>query len=267
MKARYLPVSSWLLAIGAGAVLFIGVFARFDPASARHSVAAASASPPPRIQDDQPVKASPPDPLSPGMSEIIKLAQAHLDEGVILAYIQNSGRAFSPTADELLYLSGLGASQDVLGALVNSAPPVATPRIAMAPPAAPAPAPAPAMLSPVASQPEPDTAADAFYSAPAPGSWQPSSDYDLVQQPVVETIPPGLSVNYAGPWLPPLSYPLPAHRDESRKITTAAVEHPATPAPRSEVLNPPVHKAPSLPAPPEPAHAASPPTGAAKSGK
>src|SRR5665213_3335370 len=126
MNTRNLPASFLLLAIGAGAVLLIGAFTRFDPTNSPLA-AAPSPAPPLLTQDDPPAEAASeptlPADLSPGLSELIKLAQAHVDESVILAYIKNSGQVFSPSADEILYLSDLGLSQDVIGTLVKTAPP------------------------------------------------------------------------------------------------------------------------------------------------
>jgi hypothetical protein len=81
--------------------------------------------------------------LSPGLAEIIKLAQAHIGDDTILAYIQNSGQSYNPSADEILYLSDLGVSDKVVAALVNkpdAAPPAAS-AAALMPETPPAPAP------------------------------------------------------------------------------------------------------------------------------
>jgi hypothetical protein len=207
MNTRNLPVSAWLVAIGAGAVLIIGAFARFDPASSPRPVADASTSPPPLTQDDPPAVAAReptlPSDLSPGLSEIIKLAQAHVEESVILAYVKNSGQVFSPSADEILYLSDLGLSQDVIGAIVRTAPPAATPQNPQI--IATAPAPASPLAGPPAAVSQPDSASGAsvFYNDLAPyGAWVQQPEYGLCWQPTVETIDPGWSPYVdAGQWL------------------------------------------------------------------
>jgi hypothetical protein len=197
MNTRNFPASVLLLAVGAGAVLLIGAFARFDPASSPNP-AAPSPSPPPLTQDDPPAEAADgptlPVDLSPGLSEIIKLAQAHVDESVILAYIKNSGQVFSPTADEILYLSDLGLSQDVIGTVVKTAPLASAP-LASAPQtdqdtaAAPGPAPAAEGAPAAASQPQPDPSAGVFYNDLASyGTWTQQPDYGVCWQPTVETI-------------------------------------------------------------------------------
>jgi hypothetical protein len=199
-----------LLSIGAGAVLLIGAFARFDPASSSHA-AAPLPSPPPLTQEDPPAETAAdamlPANLSPGLAELIKLAQAHVDESVILAYIKNSGQVFSPTADEILYLSDLGLSQDLIGAIVKTAPLAAAAPIAPATADAPPPVAAPAAtlagppLAPV--QPPPNASAGLFYNDLASyGTWAQQPDYGLCWQPTVETINQDWSPYVdAGQWL------------------------------------------------------------------
>jgi hypothetical protein len=146
-------------------------------------------------QEDAPAEAETPPALpaklTPGLSEIVKLAQAHVDESVILAYIKNSGLVLSPTADEILYLSDLGLSQNVIGVLVQNAPP-ATPQAAEETAAEAAPAAA-----------GPPQSAGVFYDNLAPyGVWEQQPDYGLCWQPTVETINPEWRPYVdAGQWL------------------------------------------------------------------
>jgi hypothetical protein len=188
MNTRNLPTSVMFLAIGAGAVLLIGAFTRLDPASTPLP-AATLPNPLPLTQDDPPAEAAAgptlPADLSPGLSELIKLAQAHVDESVILAYIKNSGQVFSPTADEILYLSDLGLSQDVIGVLVKSAPPASPAQIAQETADAPAPAGPPA----AAGQPQADASTGVFFNdLSSYGTWAQQPGYGLCWQPTVETI-------------------------------------------------------------------------------
>jgi hypothetical protein len=193
MNTRSLPSSILWLAIGAGAVLLIGAFSRFDAASSSHA-AAPTAHPRALTEDDPPAEASAegqlPADLSPGLAEIIKLAQAHVDESVILAYIKNSGQVFSPTADEILYLSDLGLSQEVIGLLVKSAPPEPPAMMAQEPPAgAPLPTPTPLDLLASASQMQPDANRGMFFNDLASyGNWLQQPGLGEVWQPTVETI-------------------------------------------------------------------------------
>jgi hypothetical protein len=214
MKTPNLP--AWLLVLGVGIVLFIGAFARFDPAGSAHPTAPSPPVPPPLTEANAPAEAAGepawPANLSPGLAEIIKLAQAHVDEGVILSYIKNSGQLYSPSADEILYLADLGLSQNVIAALFKQAPP-ATPQASQetaasfapvpppaAPPAlafAPLPVPSPA-LQPASAPP-----ADLFHDDLAPyGAWTQEADYGFCWQPTVETVNPGWRPYFdAGQWL------------------------------------------------------------------
>jgi hypothetical protein len=213
MNTRNLPVSAFFVAVGAGAVLLIGAFTRFDPASAPRPAAELSPSPPPTARDDPPAEATSgptlPSDLSPGLAEIIKLAQAHVDEDVILAYVKNSHQVFSPTADEILYLSDLGLSQNVIGAIVKTATPAAPAQSPQEIAAEPAPALAPAPASPpaaplaAASQPDSAPSAGAFYNDLAPyGTWVQQPDYGLCWQPAVETSDPNWTPYVdAGQWI------------------------------------------------------------------
>jgi hypothetical protein len=203
MNTRNLPILAWMAAIGAGTVLIIGAFARFDPASS-------AASPATSIRDDPPAEMKStlavPAHFSPGLSEIVKLAQAHVDEGVMLAYVTNSGRVFSPTADEILYLSDLGLSQDVLSAIVKTAPAAPVPPTSQVAVASPTPLPPPTEPPPAAAAIQPDTptpTANVFYNDLAPyGAWTQQPDYGLVWQPTVETIDPNWTPYVdAGQWM------------------------------------------------------------------
>ncbi|MGO8701945.1 MAG: DUF6600 domain-containing protein [Limisphaerales bacterium] len=186
MKSPALSSYVWLIAIGATAVLLVGAFARFDPsASAKIDLPAGSdafAAAAPEAAGEPALPAN----LSPGLAEIIRLAQAHVEEGVILSYIQNSGQVYTPSAEEILYLSDLGLPQNVIAALFKDRP------------APPAPEAAP-LASGVASRtpPGPDSASPAtaapdsnfFYNDLAPyGAWVEVPDYGLSWQPAVETI-------------------------------------------------------------------------------
>jgi len=203
-----------MVAIGAGLVLIIGAFARFDTTSIARPAVNPSPTPAALTQDDPPpadAAGGPtlPPSLSPGLSEIIKLAQAHVNEGVILAYIKNSGQAYSPTADEILYLSDIGLSQDVIGALVQTAPPAAKQQPSPALAASPSTSPSPPIatptepLTPEASQPEAASAPNIFYNDLTPyGAWVQQPDYGLCWQPTVETIDPNWTPYLdAGQWM------------------------------------------------------------------
>jgi hypothetical protein len=186
MKSPGLSTCVWLLAIGATATLLIGAFARFDPSAAAKtgpaasSVALANSGAAPESAGAPTLPAD----LSPGLAEIIRLAQAHVDEGVILAFIQNSGQVYTPTAEEILYLADLGLPQNVISALFKDNPPATPPgssAIAAAPPTIPEPGASPS--------PAPTPDSSFFYNDLAPyGAWVQAPDYGLAWQPTVATI-------------------------------------------------------------------------------
>jgi hypothetical protein len=61
--------------------------------------------------------------LTPGLADVIKLTQSNVGDDVVLGYIKNSGNAYKPTADEILYLNDLGVSQNVINALMQNGKP------------------------------------------------------------------------------------------------------------------------------------------------
>src|SRR5213594_3082242 len=51
-----------------------------------------------------------PDNISPGVAEVMRLAEAGAGEDVVLAYIENAGSSFNLTVDQILYLKDNGVS-------------------------------------------------------------------------------------------------------------------------------------------------------------
>jgi len=206
MKTPNLPASAWLLALGVGLVLFIGAFAHFEPASSAHPTAPAPV-PPPLTEAKTPAEAAGeptwPANLSPGLAEIVKLAQAHVDEGVIVSYIKNSGQLYSPSAEEILYLKDLGLSQNVIAALFEGMPPAAPQAPEEIAAAAPAPVPTLPLLAPPSAVPPSSGPAGPFYNGLAPyGAWTQEPDYGLCWQPTVETVNSDWRPYFdAGQWL------------------------------------------------------------------
>ncbi len=79
--------------------------------------------------------------VSPGLAEIVKLAQSNLDEKVVIAFIENSNVPYQPTSEELLYLNDIGLSPNVVTALIKRGKVLreeAKPIVGNAPPAEPA---------------------------------------------------------------------------------------------------------------------------------
>ena len=123
MSACVSRSSTALLAVGAVGILCLGAFSRLEPLAvstpALPDLAADSSA---DLSVESAGEPKLPANLSPGLTEIIRLAKGHVDENVILAFIQNSGQTYSPTADEIMYLSNLGLSHTVVAALFKRAP-------------------------------------------------------------------------------------------------------------------------------------------------
>jgi hypothetical protein len=185
--------SSWFVALGASAIVFIGAFAHFDPVAplspttppATFAVAAEQVAPEPAA-----TPASVPESSEP-MAQVIRLAESHVDPGVILAYIQNSGLTYSPTADQILYLSHLGVPQNVITALF----PAKSEQLATMAEAAPASAPE--------AVPPQDANSNVFAGALAPyGNWVHVPDYGDAWQPAEEaSIPDWRPYVDGGEWI------------------------------------------------------------------
>ena len=95
--------------------------------------------------------------LPPGVQDVVKLAKAGLGEDVILSQIRNTGAYYNLSADQLVYLTQQGVTQNEIKALLGPGGTTA--------PANPAPAPAP---PPEATATVPAPAAPAYAPAPAP---------------------------------------------------------------------------------------------------
>jgi hypothetical protein len=103
--------------IGTVAILLLGAFSRNPMDVSPPLTAVESVSVEPTIEAAGGPELPPG--LSPGLAEIIKMAEARVDESVIIEFIHNSGQTYAPTADEILYLSDIGLSQAVIAALLN----------------------------------------------------------------------------------------------------------------------------------------------------
>jgi hypothetical protein len=86
--------------------------------------------PPVTVQNDvtipQPGEIVPPAHItqfSPGLDDIVKLAQSGVSEEVLLAYIRNANRKYQPTSDEIVYLTDLGVADSVIAELLKHSSP------------------------------------------------------------------------------------------------------------------------------------------------
>lgn len=163
-------------------------------------------NPPAIIQRIPPVAKVESVPLSPGLTEVVKLAQAGVGEEVILAYIDQYAGLFNAGADQIVYLNDLGISSAVIAAMLKrdgsgvaaTAPPgslVQTQVVSNVPANQPAPPPAPATAPQVetAAAPAPTTSTEVsyFYDALSPyGSWIYLSSYGWCWQPTVAVSTP-----------------------------------------------------------------------------
>ncbi|MDX1951730.1 MAG: DUF6600 domain-containing protein [Verrucomicrobiota bacterium] len=163
--------------------------------------------------------------LSAPVLEIIKLAQANVGDSVLLAFIAKSENAFDLDADDILYLTDLGISDEVLAAMLNKegksleAFSPSTNAIAATPPAGPQPAPEPqvevttnyvaipgAVSTPAPTVSEQPSATEViatappvqqvtysyFYSSLSPyGTWVEVPEYGYVWQPTVAVVDTG----------------------------------------------------------------------------
>jgi len=119
--------------------------------------------------------------LSPGLAEVVRLAESGAEESVILAYISKAP-AYQVSSDEIIYLRDLGISEPVLKALIDHSQPgsVAAPSAPV--PTNPPPAVATAPLTPPADVQE-------FYQPLEPyGSWVEVAPYGWCWQPTVAVV-------------------------------------------------------------------------------
>lgn len=129
MKTNMLRGWRWVLAVS-GTVLLLGCLDRTNGTSATSAQAVAEpetttiattkvVQPEP---DPLPTYAViPPANLSPGIEEVVKLAQSGVSEDVLLAYVQKSSHAFNPSVDEIVYLKDIGVPDSVVTAMVRHA--------------------------------------------------------------------------------------------------------------------------------------------------
>lgn len=218
MKTRIFGSSPWLLALATASIaLAVSQLGETNAQSGSTSTPVASAPavsatteavPVANERTEVPTAAVPAD-LSPGLAEVIKLAQGHVSEDVLLAFIKNSGQNYAPTADEIVYLNDLGVSDTVITELLHRSPPssdvaktpqAVQPAVNNSPAPAPIvesnpapPAPAMAEAAPIPATPPPQqVTVNYFYDSLAPyGSWVEVSDYGRCWRPTVVVNNPG----------------------------------------------------------------------------
>jgi hypothetical protein len=149
------------------------------------------------------------------VTELLRMVDSGVDEGVLLAYVTNSIHTFNLGADEIIYLNDLGVPGSVVTAMIQrdnalkeaSEPSVASTLAPNPPPGTYAPAPEvePASPADTATYAAPETAPTqgTFEQALSPyGSWINVDGYGVVWQPTVVVVNPGWSPYYdSGRWV------------------------------------------------------------------
>jgi len=128
MKTRVIMTVA-LAAVVGGIILLLGYGAESKKSSATKTgpVVITAGSPSSPSQTNQPAPLAEPVPeigaaptkLSPGLEEIVQLAQAGVGDDVLLAYVENSPTSYKLEVEEILYLRDLGVSAEVISALVR----------------------------------------------------------------------------------------------------------------------------------------------------
>jgi len=127
------------VAVVGGIILLLGCGAESKKTSNNPIVITASAATqtnaPASPAEPVPAIATAPAKLSPGLEEIVQLAQAGVGDDVLLAYVENSPTSYKLEVDEILYLHDLGISAEVISGLVRhgQSSPEAPPTLAGAP--------------------------------------------------------------------------------------------------------------------------------------
>ena len=132
--------------------------------------------------------------ISPGLSEVVKLAQAGVGEEVILAYVEKYSGRFEVGADQILYLNDLGVSGTVITSMLkhdgvteaNLAAAATATNAAPLMPVQPGEQPPPAQVATSVAPPPTSTEVSYFYDTLSPyGSWVYLSGYGWCWQPTV----------------------------------------------------------------------------------
>ncbi len=159
--------------------------------------------------------------LAPPVSEIVKLANSGVDQGVMLSYVTNSSSTFNLGADEIIYLKDVGIPGEVVTAMIQhdqvlrgeGAPSMVaqTPATEPTPPAEPPPGPepqpppaqAPTVEAPLTPPAGAEPAYSQFYGALSPyGTWINVNGYGLCWQPTAVVVNPGWSPYWdCGHWV------------------------------------------------------------------
>jgi hypothetical protein len=145
-------------------------------------------------------------PFTPALADVVRMAEAGIDENVILAFITNSTSTFNPGSDQIIYLNDLGISGQVITVMIqHDQALIAAGAAAATASTVPAPSSPPTDLS-VAEQSAPGYIApeqeaqpavvnyNYFYDSLSPyGTWANLDGYGWCWQPTVTVIQAGWS--------------------------------------------------------------------------
>src|SRR5881392_1655419 len=141
MKSRVIITSVPGLVAG-GMILFFGCGAEsqktgyaqsgIDLDATAAAVTPATANPSAAPAEPIPKIVTAPSRLSPGVDEIVQLAQAGVGDEVLQAYIENSPTPYKLNVDEILYLHDLGLSVETIAAMVRHSQPMQEPPATLA---------------------------------------------------------------------------------------------------------------------------------------
>ncbi len=114
------------------------------------------------------------------LAQVVRLAQAGVNESVILAYINNSGSPFNLATDQIIYLKDLGLPDDAVTAMIQR-----DQQLGATAAVAPAPTPGTNAQTETPEQPA-EVTQNYFYDTLSPyGNWVDVEGYGLCWQPVV----------------------------------------------------------------------------------
>jgi len=133
-------------------------------------------------------------PTSP-LAQVVRLAQAGVDESIIMTFVTNSGSTFNLDSDKIIYLKDVGLPNDVITAMMQRDVWLQQQMAAAnQPPVQPAPAPPPITADQPDSTPPPpaEITVNYFYDTLAPyGTWVDVDGYGRCWRPSVVAYNPG----------------------------------------------------------------------------
>ncbi len=136
-----------------------------------------------------------------GVSEVVKLAQANINDDTIIAYIKSTGTDYRLGADQMLYLRQQGVSEAVIKAMLVQPKSVVAPATAAL--AVASTAPAPTATTPTATG---RAAMSPTYTAPTPAATTPNNAVVVPPVTYVAPAPAPYYYNYPPYYYAPYAY-------------------------------------------------------------